>query len=177
LEKKPKELVEQKGEPVPTIEDVKRYLRDQGIEVWEFREATPTSEAAAGAVGCCVGEIAKSVLFLVGGEPVLVVTSGDVRVKSSRLKQAVGLAGRVRFPNAEEVERYSGYLPGGVCPFLLPANLRVLVDSSLRRFPRVYPAAGNDHSAVPISVDRLLELTGGEEADVCEAAPGDSRRP
>jgi prolyl-tRNA editing enzyme YbaK/EbsC (Cys-tRNA(Pro) deacylase) len=117
---------------MPVIDDVKRYLSEQGIEVWEFAEPTPTSETAAKAVGCTAAEIAKSILFMVGASPVIVVTSGDI------------------------------------CPFLLPEEARVLVDVSMRRFPRVYAAAGNDHSAVPITVDQLLEITGGEEVDVCD---------
>jgi len=153
---------------VPTIEDVKQYLRERGIEVWEFEEPTPTSETAARAVGCSVGEIAKSILFIIGGTPVVVVTSGDVRVKGSKLKQAVGFTGKARLPEAEEVAAHTGYAPGGVCPFLLPAGLKVVVDRSMRRFPKVYAAAGNEHSAVPITVEQLLEITGGAEVAVCE---------
>jgi prolyl-tRNA editing enzyme YbaK/EbsC (Cys-tRNA(Pro) deacylase) len=153
---------------MPTIEDVKRFLEDRGIAVREFVEPTPNSETAAKAVGCSVGEIAKSILFIIGNKPVVVVTSGDVRVKTSRLKRAVGYTGRARLPEADEVIRYTGYAPGGVCPFLLPANLRVLVDASMRRFPVVYAAAGNKHSAVPVTVDQLLEITGGVEVEVCE---------
>ncbi len=154
---------------MPTIDDVKGFLRGRGIAVMEFVEATPNSEAAARAVGCSVGEIAKSILFMVGGGmPVVVVTSGDVRVKSSKLKQAVGFTGKARLPEADEVIHYTGYAPGGVCPFLLPEGLMVLIDSSMRRFPLVYAAAGNEHSAVPVTVDQLLEITGGIEVAVCE---------
>jgi prolyl-tRNA editing enzyme YbaK/EbsC (Cys-tRNA(Pro) deacylase) len=99
---------------------------------------------------------------------VIVVTSGDVRVKTSLLKQAVGYTGRARLPEADEVIHHTGYSPGGVCPFLLPADLQVLVDASMRRFPVVYAAAGNKHSAVPVTVDQLLEITGGVEVEVCE---------
>jgi len=153
---------------MPTIDDVKRFLWDRGIEVREFVEPTPNSEAAARAVGCSVGEIAKTILFIIGDTPVVVVTSGDVRIKGSRLKQAVGLAGKARLPDADEVICHTGYAPGGVCPFLLPEGLKVAVDASMRRFPVVYAAAGNEHSAVPATVDQLLEITGGCEVDVCE---------
>lgn len=153
---------------MPTIEDVTSYLRTQGVAVLEFATPTPCSASAAGAVGCSVGEIAKSVLFIVGDEPVLVVTSGDMKVMSSLLKQALGRSGKVRLPNGEAVLRHTGYAPGGVCPFLLPPQLPVLLDRSLRRFATVYPAAGNDFSAVPLSVARLLELTGATEVQVCE---------
>jgi prolyl-tRNA editing enzyme YbaK/EbsC (Cys-tRNA(Pro) deacylase) len=153
---------------MPTIEDVKAFLQVHGVSVLEFVEATPNSEAAAKAVGCSVGEIAKSILFIIGSTPVLVVTSGDVRVKTSRLKRDGGFTGRARLPAADEVVRYTGYVPGGVCPFLLPRGLQVLVDASMRRFPVVYAAAGNEHSAAPITVDQLLEVTGGIEVAVCE---------
>lgn len=153
---------------MPNIEDVKRFLSVYGIDVWEFTEPTPTSETAAKAVGCKVGEIAKTILFVVGDKPVVVVTSGDVRIKGSRLKQTLGWKGKVRLSEGHEVLNYTGYAPGGVCPFLLPSGLTVLVDASMRRFPLVYAAAGNEHSAVPITVDKLIQITGGTEVDLCE---------
>jgi prolyl-tRNA editing enzyme YbaK/EbsC (Cys-tRNA(Pro) deacylase) len=160
------------GEPpvrliMPSLEAVKHFLAGRGIQVLEFSRPTPTAETAAFAVGCSMGEIAKTILFLVGGQPVAVVTAGDTRVNSSRLKQAAALTGKVRLPAADEVLHHTGYAPGGVCPFLLPEDLPVLVDRSLRRFPVVYPAAGNDRSGVPITVDQLLDITGGREVDVC----------
>ncbi len=158
---------------MPTIDDVKRFLAARHVPVLEFREPTPTAETAARAVGCSVGEIAKTILFLVGGEPVVVVTAGDAKVKGSKLKKATGLTGKVRLPGADDVRGHTGYAPGGVCPFLLPPGLRILVDRSLRRFERIYPAAGNDHSAVPLTVDRLIEITGALEVDVCDV-PGEA---
>lgn len=155
---------------MPNITAVKQFLSAQGVEVLEFEEPTPTSETAARAVGCSPAEIAKTILFLVGGRPVAVVTSGDMKVKSSLLKRASGLSGKVKLPQADEVIQITGYAPGGVCPFLLPPGLPLLVDCSLRRFQRIYPAAGSDHSAVPLTFERLLELTGGHEAEVCDPA-------
>ena len=152
---------------MPNIKEVKGYLAERGIAVQEFAVPTPTSAAAAAAVGCSVAEIAKTILLLVGGRPVVVVASGDVRVKGPLLKRATGYSGQVRLPAPQEVLRHTGFAPGGVCPFLLPAALPVLIDASLRRFAVVYLAAGNDRSAVPIDVDRLVELTGGREASVC----------
>lgn len=160
---------------MPDIHEVKDYLAEWGVEVWEFQEPTPTAETAALAVGCSAAEIAKTVLFIVGPTPVVVVTCGDVKITTSKLKQATGLTGKARLPQADEVKLHTGYAPGGVCPFLLPAALRILVDSSMRRFVRVYAAAGNDHSAVPITVDQLLEITGGEEVAVCETIENRAR--
>ena len=151
------------------ITKLKKYLASHDIEVWEFVELTATAATAAAAVGCSVAEIAKTLLFLVGGTPVAVVTCGDMKVKSSRLKQATGLSGKVKLPQADEVLSHTGYAPGGVCPFLLPSKLPVFIDSSLLRFPVVYAAAGNSHSAVPVTVPQLEQLTDGRIADLCDS--------
>ncbi len=153
-----------------TLDELKEYLADHNIEVWEYAEETATAATAAAAVGCSVAEIAKTLLFLIGGTPVVVVTCGDMKVKSSRLKKAFGLSGKVKFPQADEVEALTGYLPGGVCPFLLPADLPILLDVSLQRFPRTYAAAGNCHTAVPVTVAQLQNLTGADLAEVCDPA-------
>jgi len=153
---------------MPSIREVKSYLANKGIEVWEFADPTPTSQSAARAVGCSVGEIAKTILFLIGKIPVVIVSCGDVKVNTSKLKRASQLTGKVRLPGPDDVKCHTGYLPGGVCPFLLPAGLKILLDSSMRRFPQVYAAAGNDHSAVPITFAQLQEITAGMEVDVCQ---------
>ena len=150
------------------LAELKKYLALHNIEVWEYAEPTATAAAAATAVGCTVAEIAKTLLFLVGGSPVVVVTCGDMKVKSSRLKQAFGLSGKVKLPQADEVLNYTGYAPGGVCPFLLPSELPLLLDASLQRFPVVYAAAGNNHSAVPVTASQLEQLTAGGYADLCD---------
>lgn len=153
---------------MPSIEDVKDYLKQHDITVREYQQPTPTCETAAAAVGCTPAEIAKTLLFLVGGSPVAVVTCGDMKVKSSPLKKVSGFSGKVKLPQAEEVVGQTGYAPGGVCPFLLPKDLPVLLDRSMQRFSCVYAAAGNDFSAVPVTFEQLETLTGGTPAEVCE---------
>ncbi len=153
---------------MPSADDVKQFLRERGISVLEFSCDTSTSERAAMAVGCSVGEIAKTMLLFVGNVPVVVVTSGDKKIKSSLLKRATGLKGKVRFSNAEQVRDITGFEPGGVCPFLLPRHIKIIVDESLKRFDIIYPAAGDSHSAAPMTFSRLLDLVEGIEARVCE---------
>lgn len=150
------------------IAEVKEYLGRHEIDVLEFEQLTATAETAAEAVGCSAAEIAKTLLFLVGGNPVVVVTCGDMKVKSSPLKKEFQLQGKVKLPQADDVINFTGYAPGGVCPFLLPQQLPVRLDRSLCRFPVVYAAAGNSHSAVPITVEQLQALTGGTLADLCD---------
>ena len=94
--------------------------------------------------------------FLVDGSPVLVVLAGDVRVDNHKFKQAFHKKGRM-IPFAE-VEGYIGHAPGGVCPFAIKEGVPVYLDISLKRFATVYPAAGDDHSAVRVTPDELFSL-------------------
>jgi prolyl-tRNA editing enzyme YbaK/EbsC (Cys-tRNA(Pro) deacylase) len=148
--------------------EVQAFLTNNDLAPLNFEQPTPTSAAAAEAIGCSVGEIAKSILMLVGRQPVMVVTSGDTKVVSSRLKQAVNMTGKVRLPHAEQVFEFTGYKPGGVSPFLLPAGLPVLIDKSLQRFNVVYPAAATNSSGVAMTFARLQELCGGQLVEVCD---------
>lgn len=153
---------------MPTIEEIKAHLEPQGIEVLEFSQPTPTAATAATAVGCALAQIAKTILLIVGGEPVVVVTCGDMKVNSSLLKRAAARSGKVRFPDPAEVIEKTGYAPGGVCPFLLPPQLLVFLDASLRRFAVTYPAAGNNRSAAALTFEQLQSLTGGRQVAVCQ---------
>lgn len=146
--------------------DVATFLKKHGLQAIEYPEETPTVESAAAAIGCSQAEIAKSVLLLVGETPLVVVAAGDRKVNSSLLKRAAGLSGRVRLPGSDQVAQLTGYPAGGVCPFLLPETIPVLLDLSLKRFPSVYPAAGTRHSAVSVPVQSLQSLTGGLWAEV-----------
>lgn len=152
----------------PRAVEVQNYLKREGLEPLNFDRPTPTSAAAAEAIGCSVGEIAKSILMMVGKEAVMVVTSGDCKVKSSLLKQAAGLTGKVKLPDADQVLHYTGYRPGGVSPFLLPDTLPVFLDKSLQRFSVIYPAAATSSSGVAMNFSRLAELCGGQVVDVCD---------
>ena len=69
----------------------------------------------------------------------------------------------------EEVEQWIGHAPGGVCPFGIRDGVEVYLDESLRQFETVYPAVGDDHSAVRLSVDELEQIAGAKGwVDVCK---------
>ena len=70
---------------------------------------------------------------------------------------------------ADEVEEYIGHAPGGVCPFGIKDGIKVYLDDSLKRFETVYPAAGNDHSAVRLTIAELEDVAGAcGWIDVCK---------
>lgn len=141
------------------------------LEIILFDECTSTSFLAARALGVEVGQIAKTLVFKgrengeTPKENLIIVTSGDVKVNTKKIRDLVGY--KPRFANGEEALAITGYPPGGVCPFGLPPDLPVFIDVSMNRFPVVYAAAGTDNSAVPITVEQLLQATGGRLCDVC----------
>ena len=69
----------------------------------------------------------------------------------------------------DEVEEYIGHAPGGVCPFGIKDGIKVYLDESLKCFEMVYPAAGNDHSAVRLTIAELEDVAGAcGWIDVCK---------
>lgn len=69
----------------------------------------------------------------------------------------------------DEVESQIGHAPGGVCPFGINEGVNVYLDEGLRQFDIVYPAAGDDHSAVKLSIEELEQISGAEGwVDVCK---------
>lgn len=130
------------------VAKVQEYLDkyDMGLKAIEFTVDTSTSELAAQALGVEVGQIAKSLLFLADGKPVLVVTSGDVRVDQKKIKKKLGVS-KVKFADPDTVLEVTGYQVGGVCPVALKKPVNIFMDESLKRFPVVYAAAGTASSA------------------------------
>lgn len=142
---------------------VAKAVLDAGLdlEVRELSASTRTAREAADALGCDVGAIASSLLFLADGEPLLVMTSGAHRVDTDVLAVEVG-ANTIAMANAARVREVTGQAIGGVAPVGHPAPVRTVVDGSLADHAVVWTAAGTPHTLMPMTYDDLLHLTGGE---------------
>ena len=75
--------------------------------------------------------------------------------------EALGVKPAMMIP-FDEVEQHVGHAPGGVCPFGIREGVEVYLDESLRQFDVVYPAAGNDHSAVKLTIPELEQVAGAK---------------
>ncbi|AVF03853.1 MAG: YbaK/EbsC family protein [Devosia indica] len=140
--------------------------RAPDLSVIVTSDSTATVQLAAQVHGVEPGQIAKTLCIRVNGDEVLLVTRGDARLDNQKSKAAFG--GRPRMLGAEDVLRLTSHQVGGVCPFGLPAPLKIYLDTSLRIYDLVIPAAGDTHSSVKLSVDRLAELCGGKWVDACQ---------
>ena len=148
---------------------VREYLRRFGAEerVIEFDVSSATVSLAAEALGCEEGRIAKTLSFMAGDTPVLIVAAGDRRVDNAKFKKTFGAKGRMM--TAEQLETFTGLHFGGVCPFDIPETVGVYLDESLRKWDTVYPAAGTENSAVRLTVDELEHFCGTRGwVDVCK---------
>lgn len=150
------------------LERVAAFLEARGLSdrLITFQAgATRTSQEAADALGCELGQVVKSLVFDAGGEPVLALVAGDRRGDAEAISTLLGVA-RVRLADPQTVLAATGYAVGGVSPFDLPSSLRVLVDDSLARFDTLYPAGGTAQTMVRLSREELLALAGGAMARI-----------
>jgi len=137
------------------------------IAVRHFAEGTRTAQEAAQAVGASLGQIAKSMVFMADGKPVLVLTSGPNRVDAAKVAQHLG-AGRVRRASADEVRATTGFAIGGVPPFGHTQTLPVLFDPDLLCFDTVWAAAGTANAVFAIEPHSLADASGAVVVDIKE---------
>ena len=98
------------------------------MEVQRLGSSTRTVKDAAVAVGCQESEIAKAIVFVADGDPIVCVASGRHRIDTDKLADALDVA-EVRQAAAEEVRAATGFAIGGVPPF--GHDLPVLFDEAL----------------------------------------------
>ena len=143
----------------PTALRVAERLRAAGlvVDVREHAESTRTAEEAAAAAGCDLGQIVKSLVFIDGDAPLLVLCAGDRRV------DVRGLGEDVRRATPDEVREATGFAIGGVPPLGHDRPVRTLVDDSLRRFDTVWCAAGTPRAVFEVATERLIAAIPGAE--------------
>jgi prolyl-tRNA editing enzyme YbaK/EbsC (Cys-tRNA(Pro) deacylase) len=139
--------------------------RARGVDpqVRRFPQGTKTAEDAARAIGCHVGQIVKSLVFVADGEPFVAFTSGANRADTGRLAALLD-AREVRRATPEEARSATGFAIGGTPPFGHPRDLRVLLDEDLLTYEEVWAAAGTPDSVFPLTPHQLLAASGARAA-------------
>lgn len=147
----------------PAVRRVREALAAAGASarVMELSETARTAEDAALSLGVPVGAIVKSLVFMVAGRPVMALVAGDRRCEAKALAAALGLAGKVRRADAEQVREATGFSIGGVAPLAHAQALPMAIDDSLGRFETIYAAAGHPHCIFATTLAELGRLTGG----------------
>ena len=146
-----------------SLEKVKEYFKQYDIDsrIIELSESTATVELAAQALGTQPCRIAKTLSFKVDDKPILIVAAGDVKIDNPKYKQTFGT--KAKMLTYDEVSDLIGHNVGGVCPFGVNNGVDIYLDNSLKRFDCVYPAAGDSHTAVKLSLEELEKASGYKE--------------
>jgi prolyl-tRNA editing enzyme YbaK/EbsC (Cys-tRNA(Pro) deacylase) len=151
------------------LERFEQAVRSAGlsVEIRRFPAGTRTAADAAKAVGCEIGQIVKSLVFVGDGEAFLALTSGENRADPARLAGVLN-ATEVRRASADEAREATGFAIGGTPPFGHPRPLQVLVDRDLLGYDLLWAAAGTPDSVFPIAPEQLVAVSGGRVADFKE---------
>ena len=151
------------------IDRARAHLAKYGLDsrILEFDVSSATVELAAQAIGCEPSHIAKSLSFLVGETPILVVAAGDAKVDNPKYKAQFATKAKMMTP--DQAVELIGHAVGGVCPFGIESGVKVYLDESLKRFDAVYPACGSSNSAIRLTIAELEQCSEYDAwVDVCK---------
>jgi prolyl-tRNA editing enzyme YbaK/EbsC (Cys-tRNA(Pro) deacylase) len=105
-------------------------------------------------VGCENAQIAKTLVFVADGDPVMVVASGAHRVDLDLLCEVFDAA-QIRQANPEEVRAATGYSVGGVSP--LGCHLPIAFDETLLEYDCIYAAGGDGNTLFQVCPRTLAD--------------------
>ncbi|HYB10935.1 MAG TPA: YbaK/EbsC family protein [Alphaproteobacteria bacterium] len=152
----------------PSAARVQEALRTLGYtnQVIEREETTRSSAEAAAAVGCTIGQIAKSVIFRAkgSGRPILVVASGPNRVNEKAIEAVIGE--KLGKADADFVRERTGFAIGGVGPVGHAQMLEIFIDEDLLQFAEIWAAAGTPNAVFKLTPDELKRMTGGSVINI-----------
>ncbi len=135
--------------------------------VLELPDSTRTARDAAEAIGCEVGQIAKSLVFrrIESDQPLLVIASGSNLVDLDLIASHIGEG--VVLGQADYVRAVTGFVIGGIPPLGHDTSIQTLIDQDLMKYDVIWAAAGTPRAVFQLTGDALLRMTGGEVLQVC----------
>lgn len=154
-----------------TSDDVQKAIdaHNFDIKLVQYTESTATSQLAAAAIGCEVAQIAKSICLMINKErPVLVVASGTQTVDDRKIATIFKVGRKkVKLAKPHDCIEIFGYPPGGVPPIgHRTPDIPIYLDNNLKRFERIYAAAGTADINFGMTYEQLAIMTQGTWADV-----------
>lgn len=152
----------------PSARKIQQALEQRGVklQVVELKESTRTSQEAAQAIGCEVGQIVKSVIFKArrSERPILVIASGVNRVDERKIEELIGEP--LGKADADFVRARTGFVIGGVPPICHDEPIQTFIDEDLLSHRELWAAAGTPNAVFRLTPDELLFLSDGKVAPV-----------
>lgn len=156
-----------------SMERAREQLEKFGLSnrIKEFNVSSATVDLAAKALGVEPEVIAKTIAVEDKDREgcILIVAAGNGKLCNQKFKQQFGF--KAKMLKFDCVEEKTGHPVGGVCPFGVNEGAKVYLDASLKKFEKVFPAAGTPNTAVELTVEELCRVTGCDKfIDVCKEA-------
>jgi Cys-tRNA(Pro) deacylase len=152
-------------------ENLQQFLdrRNISAHIIRLKEHTLTVEDAARALAVETGQIIKSLVFQVNGNPFLVINNGLARVNRKKLAAYIGVGRKkVKFADPDEVLKITGYVVGSMPPFGHKIRLRTLMDPAVIRQETVYGGGGDINAMMKLATDELHRATQAEVTALSE---------
>lgn len=146
-----------------TVKRVRRALADAGQPdaIREIADTTRTPGEMADALGVEIGAVVKTRVFTIGNRYVFVMVAGDHLCNDDQLPKIFNLQGDVVRPSMDLVRAVTGFSGAALTPVGSVSKLPTAIDASLKRFDKIYAAAGHPQCVFETTVDELKSLTNG----------------
>jgi prolyl-tRNA editing enzyme YbaK/EbsC (Cys-tRNA(Pro) deacylase) len=145
-----------------SVKRVEAAAQAAGLDVTivTMPDSTRTAADAAGACGCAIGQIVKSMIFEGDetGKLKLLLVSGDHDVDLTRARALFGET--LKRADPKRVREETGFAIGGVSPIGHLSEIDVWMDASLLDHPVVWAAAGAPNAVFAIAPSHLLAASG-----------------
>ena len=154
------------NEPVKRAQEALKKF-DNSIKIKVLEKTARTAQDASIALGCEVGAIVKSLLFRAENSFILCLVSGDKKCSLNKLKKIIQ-KNDLCMASPEQVKTQTGYTIGGVSPVGLLNNVEIFMDNTLKRFDKLYAAAGHPNCIFQIDFDKLKKITSSKVMEITE---------
>lgn len=154
-----------------TREDLQQFIESNRIEATILPMAGHTSTVgdAARELGVPTDQIIKSLVFLMDGNPLLVINNGLARVDRKKLAVLLGIGRKkVKFASAAQALEITGFVVGGMPPFGHRRRLRTLVDPAVMALETIYGGGGDIDAMMRLTARELTRVTGAEVVELSE---------
>tara|TARA_Y100001958_G_scaffold50838_1_gene34059 strand:+ start:41 stop:523 length:483 start_codon:yes stop_codon:yes gene_type:complete len=154
------------NEPVKRAQEALKKF-DNSIKIKVLEKTARTAQDASIALSCEVGAIVKSLLFRAENSFILCLVSGDKKCSLNKLKK-ITQKNDLCMASPEQVKTQTGYTIGGVSPVGLLNNVEIFMDNTLKRFDKLYAAAGHPNCIFQIDFDKLNKITSSKVMEITE---------
>lgn len=150
---------------VLTNKDLQFFIDENQViaEILPMEADTPTVPAAAQALGVAEEQIIKSLVFLVDGQPTLVIGNGTRKIDNRQIARHFGVGRkRVKMARPDQALEITGYVVGAMPPFGHQTRLKTIVDPGVMAHTEIFGGGGEINAMLRLTPQELLRVTGAE---------------